>query len=171
MFLQRHPEAGRAGSRLRIAGPADSYHTRVFKAAVAAAGVEPYVEMLGVLPRAEALGVVSRSCLAVVLAQEQELQIPAKLYESVAMGVPTLVVAAADSAAGVEGKRLGAVVCDAADVEGIARVLEQLWRDGARERSPCPVPITYDAIALLVDQLLRMSVPGVGVRQAVTAPS
>jgi glycosyltransferase involved in cell wall biosynthesis len=159
MFLQRHPEAGQAGSRLRIAGPADSYHTRVFKDAVAAAGVEPYVEMLGVLPRAEALEVVSRSRLAVVLAQEQELQIPSKLYESVAMGIATLVVAPADSAAGIEGNRLGAVVRDSGDVEGIACVLEQLWRDGARERSPCSVPITYDAIALQVDHLLRTSVP------------
>ena len=169
MFLQRHPEAGRAGSRLRIAGPADSYHTRVFKDAVAAAGAERYVEMLGVLPRAEALSVVARSRLAVVLAQEQELQIPAKLYESVAMGVPTLVVASADSAAGVEGRRLGAVVRDSADVDGITCVLERLWQDGAREPSPCPVPITYDAIALLVDQVLGMNVPLASAREGVAA--
>jgi glycosyltransferase involved in cell wall biosynthesis len=166
MFLQRHPQAGRAGSRLRIAGPADSYHTRVFKDAAAAAGVEPYVEMLGVLPRAEALEVVSRSRLAVVLAQEQELQIPAKLYESVAMRVPTLVVAPPDSAAGIEGKRLGALVCDSGDVAGIAGVLEQLWRDGVRDQPPCPVPITYDAIARLVDRLLVTGVPGTFTRPA-----
>jgi hypothetical protein len=97
---------------------------------------------------------VSRSRLAVVLAQDQELQIPAKLYESVAMGVPTLVVASADSAAGVEGTRVGAVVRGADDVDGIARVLEQLWQARSRGQAPCPAPIGYDAIAPLVEEVL-----------------
>ncbi len=155
ILLQNHPEAARAGSKLRIAGDADSGHAQVFNEAVAAAGVEQYVELLGLLSRADALDVVSRSRLAVVLAQEQELQIPAKLYESVAMGIPTLVVAPAASAAGVEGNRLGALVRESGDVEGIAGVLEQLWRDDSRQRSSCPVPITYEAIAPLVDKLFR----------------
>ena len=85
------------------------------------------------------------------------------------MGVPTLVVAPAGSAAAVEGNRLGAVVRDSADVDGIACVLEQLWRDGARERPSCPVPITYDAIARLVDQVLGMSLPPASARQVVPA--
>jgi isocitrate lyase len=91
----------------------------------------------------------------VVLAQDQELQIPAKLYESVAMGVPTLVLARADSAAAAEGRRLGVMVRDPNDVEGVARVLEQLWVDDSRAPSPCPASITYEAIAALVDQILR----------------
>ena len=154
-FLERHPEAAHAGSKLRIAGLAELRHARAFNDAVAAAGMEPYVELLGPLPRAEALDVVCRSRLAVVLAQEQELQIPAKLYESVAMGVPTLVVAPVDSAAGLEGNRVGAVVRDSDDVEGIASVLEQLWQDGSGWRSPCHAPITYEALAPAVDKLLR----------------
>src|SRR5438094_820257 len=169
IFFQHHPEAARAGSKLRIAGDADSRHAQVFNDAVAVAGVEQYVEVLGLLSRADALDVVSRSRLAVVLAQDQELQIPAKLYESVAMGVPTLVVAPAGSAAAVEGTRLGAVVRDSGDVEGIACVLERLWQDGSPERSSCPVPITYDAIALLVDQVLGMSLPPASARQGVLA--
>ena len=116
--------------------------------------MESYVEMLGLLPRARALSVVSRSRLAVVLAQHQELQIPAKLYESVAMGVPTLVIAPGGSATAVEGRRLGAVVCDADDVEGITCLLERLWRDGARRLAPCSVPITYEAIAARLDEPL-----------------
>jgi glycosyltransferase involved in cell wall biosynthesis len=153
-FLDRHPGAANAGSKLRIAGEAVAAHARAFNDAVAAAGIAPYVEVLGQLPRAKALSVVSRSRLAVVLAQEQELQIPAKLYESVAIGIPTLVIAPANSAAGIEGKRVGAVVRDADDVEGMVGVLEQLWRDGSRDRLRCPVPITYEGIALDVDRLL-----------------
>jgi Glycosyltransferase Family 4/Glycosyl transferases group 1 len=166
IFFDRHPEAAQAGSKLRIAGDADARHAQVFHDAVAVAGAEQYVEVLGLLPRAEALDVVSRSRLAVVLAQDQALQIPAKLYESVAMGVPTLVVAPAGSAAAVEGNRLGAVVRDSGDVDGIACVLEHLWRDGAGARSPCPVPITYDAIAALVDQVLGVRLPPPAARPA-----
>src|SRR5207245_1925626 len=156
-FLERHPEAAHAGSKLRIAGLAELRHARAFNDAVAAAGMEPYVELLGPLPRAEALDVISHSRLAVVLAQEQELQIPAKLYESVAMGIPTLVLAPAGSAAAVEGRRVGAVVCDSGDVPAIACVLERLWRDGSGGRSRCDVPITYEAIAPVVDRLFRES--------------
>lgn len=164
MFLERHPDAAPAGSKLRIAGEAEPGHARAFYDAVAEAGMEPYVEVFGPLPRAQAQHVVSRSRLAVVLAQQQELQIPAKLYESVAMGIPTLVVAPPDSAAAVEGDRVGAAVRDSDDVEGIAAVLERLWEGGSRERSPCPVSITYEAIAPLVDQLLRMTFPPASAR-------
>jgi glycosyltransferase involved in cell wall biosynthesis len=155
IFLDRHPDAARAGSKLRIAGVVEAGHARVFYRAVAAAGMESHVEVLGRLPRAQALTMLSRSRLAVVLAQHQEHQIPAKLYESVAMGVPTLVVAPAGSATAVAGDRLGAMVRDSGDVDGIACVLEHLWRNGLRERSPCPLPITYEAIAPQVDRVLR----------------
>ena len=158
MFLERHPEAAQTGSKLRVAGPADPRHARAVHDAVAVAGMQQYVELLGQLPRAEALDVISHSRLAVVLAQEQELQIPAKLYESVAMGIPTLVLAPAGSAAAVEGRRVGAVVCDSGDVPAIACVLERLWRDGSGGRSRCDVPITYEAIAPVVDRLFRESV-------------
>lgn len=157
IFLDRHPEAAAAGSKLRIAGEAGDGNARAFDDAVAAAGIERYVEVLGQLPRAEALGVVARSRLAVVLAQDQDLQIPAKLYESVALGVPTLVVAGAESAAGVEGNRVGAMVRDPGDVEGIACVLEELWRADPLRRSKCPEPITYEAIARRVAELLARS--------------
>jgi glycosyltransferase involved in cell wall biosynthesis len=157
LFLERHPEAAHAGSKLRIAGPAELRHARAFNDAVTATGMQPYVELLGPLPRDQALDIVSRSRLAVVLAQDQELQIPAKLYESVAMGIPTLVVAPAGSAAGVEAHRVGAVVCDADDVQTMACVLEQVWRNGSGSRSPCPASVTYEAIASVVDTLFRTS--------------
>jgi hypothetical protein len=155
IFLQRHPEAARAGTKLRIAGHSQAPHALALDHAIAAAGLEQHVEVLGPLPRARALTMTSRSRLALVLAQDQDLQIPAKLYESLAMGIPTLVVAGAGSAAAVEGNRLGAAVRDPADVDGIVQVLEEVWRDNSGRRSPCVVPITYEAIAPLVDQLLR----------------
>src|SRR5207247_11452883 len=56
-FLERQPEAARAGAKLRVAGRADAAHARAFYSAVAAARMEPYVEVLGPLPRAEALNI------------------------------------------------------------------------------------------------------------------
>ena len=155
VFLARNPDAARDGSKLRIAGTAEPRYARALHDAVTAAGVEPYVQMVGPLPRLEALQLVSRSRLALVLAQEQDLQIPAKLYESVAMGITTLVVAPANSAAAVEAKRVGALVCDRADVEGMACLLEHVWRDGSQVRPRCPVPISYEGIAVQVDNLFR----------------
>jgi glycosyltransferase involved in cell wall biosynthesis len=155
VFLERHPEAAHAGSKLRIVGRAEEAHASALSDAVAAAGMQQHVERLGVLPRAQALEVVSRSRLGVVLAQEQDLQIPAKLYELVAMGIATLVVAPPGSAAGMEATRIGAIVRDGNDIEGIADVLERLWQHAGAERSSCPVPITYQAIAPVVDDLFR----------------
>ncbi|OLC77084.1 MAG: hypothetical protein AUH78_05180 [Gemmatimonadetes bacterium 13_1_40CM_4_69_8] len=155
LLFERHPEAAQAGSKLRVVGHADASCAVALDEQVGSLGLEQYVEVLGPLPRAQALDVVSRSRLAVVLAQELEMQIPAKLYELVAMGIPTLVLAGERSAAGVEGNRLGAVALDPNDVAGIACLLEQLWRDDSQQRSPCPASITYDAIAARVDTLLR----------------
>jgi hypothetical protein len=61
-----------------------------------------------------------------VLAQGQEFQVPAKLYELVAMGMATLVIAPAASAAGSEARRVGAVAIDPDDIEGIARYLHDV---------------------------------------------
>lgn len=154
LFLEGHQEAERAGSKLRIAGHVDPQRAFVLADEVASLGLEQSVEMLGLLPRTEALNMVARSRLAVVLAQEQDLMIPAKLYESVAMGVSVLVVARANSATAVEGQRLGAIVRDPSDVAGIAGVLERLWQEPPQRRR-CPVAITYEAMAPLVDELLR----------------
>ncbi|MGH7607963.1 MAG: glycosyltransferase [Gemmatimonadales bacterium] len=155
LFFQRHPEAAQAGSKLRVAGEAESHHALAFSDAVAATGMRHAVEMLGRVPRAEALQVLSRSRLAVVLAQQQELQIPAKLYEPLAMGVPTLVVAPEGSATAVAGRRLGAIVHDQDDVEGIAGLLSRLWSEGAEQQPRCAAAITYDALAPQLDTLLR----------------
>jgi len=153
VFLQRHPEAAQAGSKLRVAGHADPTNARACEEQIAALGLEQHVEVLGVLPRSQALDVLSRSRLAVVLAQELEMQVPAKLYELVAMGIPTLVVAEARSAAAIEGKRLGVTVLDSGDVDGILRLLEELWRN-APHAPPSHTAITYGHVAARVQELL-----------------
>jgi len=99
------------------------------------------------------LEVVSRSRLAVVLSQELELQVPSKLYETVAMGIPTLVLAEPGSAAAVEAQRLGVVAPDPGDVAGIARLLEQVWRNEVSRPSAGRATILHGQIAAILDQL------------------
>jgi glycosyltransferase involved in cell wall biosynthesis len=152
-FLLASPEA-RSALMLRLAGNMDAVHSAHFRREVAAAGLESCVEVLGRVSSADALTLINRSHLALVLAQDQPMQVPAKLYECVAMGVPTLVIAESDSAAAREARRIGGMACDAADVAGIRDVLSRLWRD----RTPAPAvgaPIGYDDIAAQMDALLR----------------
>ena len=153
-FLQRHPQAAQDGVKLRVAGRAESPHRRALEEQVASLGLNEHVEVLGQLPRTQALALMSRSHLGVVLAQDQVLSIPAKLYEPVALGIPTLVVAEQGSAAALEGRRLGASVVEPQDAEGVARLLEQVWRREVRTPFQPRVAVAYEAIAPLVDQLL-----------------
>jgi hypothetical protein len=97
-LLRDRPDA-RTKLKLSIAGPIDSpYHQRL-SAEVAAAGLIDVVTMHGVVRRERALDLLRCSNLALVLAQDQRLQVPAKLYESVGLGVPSLVIAEKTSAA------------------------------------------------------------------------
>ena len=74
--------------------------------------------------------------LALVLAQGQEFQVPAKLYEMVAMGVETVVLASVHSAASSEAWRLGATSIDPQDTEGLVKLMERA-RCGSVARRRC----------------------------------
>jgi glycosyltransferase involved in cell wall biosynthesis len=154
LFFDRNPRAREDGSRLRVAGPMDDVHAARFNGEVAALELGAEVEKLGVLPSGDALRLLSRSRLSVVLAQNQELQIPAKLYESVGMHVPTLVIAEPDSAAAREGERLGAFTRQPGDIPGICDLFEQLWSGGIPQRVPPRRPIEYAHLATEMSDLL-----------------
>ncbi|HZH42375.1 MAG TPA: glycosyltransferase, partial [Gemmatimonadales bacterium] len=90
-LFERQPGAAAEGTKLRVAGHLEEPYAGALRRQVADLGLSQSVEFFGSLPRAEALALVSRSQIALVLAQGQEFQVPAKLYELVAMGVCTLV--------------------------------------------------------------------------------
>ena len=89
-------------------------------------GLGDQVRVHGMVSRRTALELLSRAEMALVLAQNQPLCVPAKLYESVALGTPTLVIAEPDSAAAREARRLGAMTVDAGDVTGISALLIEM---------------------------------------------
>lgn len=152
-FLDAHPEARSAGSALRVAGRVEGAYADAFHRAVAELELQDVVEYLGMVPPADALRLLARSSLAIVLAQGQAYQIPAKLYESLGLGVPTLVVSEQDSATTREAERVGAHAAAPEDVSQMARLLAALWRDSAGRRSVSEA-VDYRTIARQADAVL-----------------
>ena len=138
-FLERHPDARRAGSRLRVAGHMEPGHEEAFLAQRHVCGLDDAVEHVGMLSREGALDLARASSMSLVLAQAQELQVPGKVYELSMLGGAVLVVAERDSASADEAERLGLHWAEPTDEEGLVRILEKVWAGrggGARRRTP-----------------------------------
>lgn len=151
-LVAAHPEA-RDAIKLRVAGGMEERHAARFWSDVNSADLASMVEVYGRVSGSEALELINRSHLTLVLAQRQPLQVPAKLYECVAMGVQTLVIGDTPSASESEARRIGALVCESNDVDGIRSVIEHLWLNPTGFTQPTG-SIGYDAIAGEMDALL-----------------
>jgi glycosyltransferase involved in cell wall biosynthesis len=153
--LSDRPEAA-ATLKLNIAGPIEAPHRRQLEEDIA--GLDSVVNVHGVLPRPKALELLNRTHLALVLAQDQPMQVPAKLYECVGLGIPTLVIAEPTSAAAAEARRIGAITLDGSDVQGIQSTLE----DALAGRIPLTIgprtPVSYKDLGARMDGLLRDAV-------------
>jgi hypothetical protein len=158
-LLSDHPEAA-ASLRLNVAGPIEPPHRRQLQADIVAAGLESMVNVHGILPRRQALELLSRSHLALVLAQDQPMQVPAKLYECMSLGIPTLVIAEATSAAASEARRLGAMTLEANDVEAMQALLEDVLADRIPTTIAARAPVSYNDLGIRMDSLLRESTEG-----------
>ncbi len=153
-LLRDRPEAASI-LRLNIAGTMESRHREKMKEEIAAAGLTSTVKIHGMLPRAQALELLSRSHLALVLAQDQPMCVPAKLYECVGLGVPTLVIAEENSAAASQARRIGAMSLDSHDVDGMRSLLEDMLAGHLPTTIEPKTPISYADLAIQMDRLLR----------------
>ena len=144
LFLDRHGK-GAAQSRLRTVGSVSPEHAFLMAADIKRLGLEDRVEQLGKVSQLEAAQLIRRSSVAVVLAQGQDIQVPAKLFESIALGVPTLVVTEHSSSAAREGRRIGAHIVDSRDVERIASLFTEVW-NGVLPPTTCPAEISYESL-------------------------
>jgi len=158
-FLSDHPEAA-ASLRLNVAGPIEPPHRRQLQADIVAAGLESMVNVHGMLPRPQALELLNRSHLALVLAQDQPMQVPAKLYECVSLGIPTLVIAEATSAAASEARRIGAMTLEANDVEAMQALLEDVLARRIPTTIAAKAPVSYEGLGIRMDSLLREALEG-----------
>ena len=145
---------GATALRLNVAGPLESPHRERMNEEIRSLGLESQVNVLGVLPRDGALRLLSRAHLALVLAQEQPMCVPAKLYESVGLGVPTLVIAESDSAAAREARRIGAMTADGHDVQAISGVLADLLAGRVPKVLGQKAAISYEDLAREMNRML-----------------
>ena len=157
-FLERHP-AARAAARFRLAGDVELEHLARLNTGIDELGLRGHVEHLGVLEPEDALALLRRSRVGVVLAQEQGLQIPAKLYELLGLGVTTLAVTEKGSATAREAIRLGATCVSPDDVEAIVGAFEAAHEAGWLRRDPGLLGIGYDRITERVQKVLLTAAP------------
>jgi hypothetical protein len=143
--------------RLNVAGSMNAPHRRQLENDIAASNLSTAIKLHGSVPRQVALSLVARSQLCLVLAQGQPLQVPAKLYESVALGVPTLVIAEAMSAAAGEARRIGAMTLEVGDVTGLRSLFSAMLDGQIPTKIEPKVPISYAYLAAEWDALLRGS--------------
>lgn len=153
LFFDRYPEARRDGTMFRHAGPQEPALAAATRRVIDELDLGEYVTMQPPLPRPAALDQLARSGLAIVLAQDQDYQVPSKLYESVVMGIPTLVIAGPDSASAREGQRVGAFVAAPDEVERVSGILEQIWKGGTVAHGSSEL-CDYAALAPAVGSLL-----------------
>jgi glycosyltransferase involved in cell wall biosynthesis len=158
-LLDRHPGIGPSEARVRVAGHLDEGRRADLRAQMRDLGLEAYVHVAGVVSRAEALRLAAGSSASIVLAQDQKAMIPAKLYELVAMRVPTIVLTEADSASAREAGRVGAYVVAPDDVAGLTDLFEALWQGCAPAPPSAGEPYSYDALAERMSRLLAAPVP------------
>jgi len=135
-LLNRYPHA-REAAKVRIAGTVEKRHLDIRRQQVAA-----LVWLIAWKSSACCEGggaeLVARLGLPWCSAQELDAQVPAKLYEAVAMGVPTIMLAPVHSSASTEAKRVGPVAVESTDVETILRVMEDVCSSGRPTRPSRP---------------------------------
>jgi len=162
LFLDSRPATETSGSKLRFVGNVQAHFRKTIED-FADGPLRGHVELLGRRPRLEALEILQRSSLSVVLAQKQWSMVPAKIYESVVLGIPTLVITEPGSATDRAAERFGLFRVAPDDPEGVARVFEAVASGGRSPEAETTIPVTYREIAPHVDQLLRsLTSPGGG---------
>ena len=155
VLFTRQPEARSDGCTMHLVGELDRQQREALDRVTRELGLGASIKMYGALPRADALGVLARSHVAVVAAQGQDMMIPAKLYEAIAIGREVLVLTPSASATGIEAARLGARVVDPADMDLLAREVERLWTERHQPTELVSTPVGYDVVARQTDELLR----------------
>lgn len=119
---------------VKLAGHCEAIAGIPISTVIARYGLESSVEVNGLVPHAKALEIIRRSHLGLLLAPEQPLQIPAKVYEYMGLGTGILAIAKE----GATKDLMVATGCgkafDPSDIGGIKRYLLESMR--RREDDP-----------------------------------
>jgi glycosyltransferase involved in cell wall biosynthesis len=159
-LLRHHPVLEGEGARLLFVGGARAGYRESIEARALELGVEDHVSVLGPRPRDEALRLLASSAVSLVLAQDQATAVPAKIYEAAGMGLPALVITEPWSAAANAGRRLGAAVHEATDVEGMARSLAAARFGEWSGTVPEGTLLDYGVLAGVAEEVLLRTIRG-----------
>jgi glycosyltransferase involved in cell wall biosynthesis len=156
-LLARQKDARSEGCTIHLVGDMEGEQRDALRRVAEELGLTGCVQLYGSVPRAQALEVLARSHVAIVVAQGQDMMIPAKLYEAIAVGRAVLVLAPSASATAIEAARLGAHVVDPEDLGQLEREVEHLWARRHQQPESTSAAVGYDALARPVDELLRVT--------------
>ena len=93
--------------------------------------LEGVIEMVEPVPRGIALKEMCRAHVLLLLANDQRLQIPGKVYEYIGSGRPILAIAEHDSATADLMRQIGGVVTEVQEVACIKKALAQWYHESA----------------------------------------
>jgi hypothetical protein len=141
-------------ARLRFIGSVEPAYLGMIEQ-FRAKGFSDAVSVEAPLPRAAALEILAGADLAVVLATGQQTQVPAKLFESVAMNVPTLVIAEQGSASANAAQQIGAIHHVPEDVAGMAKTFLAVARNQLPPLPQGPSRMSHASLASEADGMLR----------------
>jgi hypothetical protein len=150
-FQAVDPRSSRS-ARLRFVGSVEPAHRHAVEAA-RAAGLADRIALEPPLARHDALRLLARTHLAVVLAIRQDELVPAKLFESVAMGVPTLVISETGSATARAAQRVGAIHHAPDDLDGMARTFARAGRGELEPDPSTAATVSHSGLAAQADRL------------------
>jgi hypothetical protein len=153
-FLAGAPHA-QPGSALWFVGHSEAPHRATLDHLAHDPALGGTIRTSAAVARAEALQLLATANLAVVLAQDQAELVPAKLYEAVGIGVPTLVITEATSASAAAAQRVGALHREPHDVAGIASVLAEAWANAPSVRPRPSGPFTHMGLAEAASRILE----------------
>lgn len=155
-YLDECPGDRELGARIHLLGNIEDATAQRIRMTAAACGVGKHLQLSGIRSREETLRILACSHVGLVLAQDQPLQVPAKLYELAAIGLDVLAITERDSATWRECQRLGLHVAEPTDHAGLVAILckiRQTPNQGPSQQVLAAVD--YQSLSTLMDRVLR----------------
>lgn len=153
-FLEAHPEAVDGGARLELIGAIKFDYPSLHPERIAELGIAEHVSIGGSMPRPQAMELLAEADVALVLAQGQTSQIPAKLYECLALETPALIITEPGSATAGVAANLGGTAVGPNDPDAVSAFLQRVWRGEVEQRERTDHAVDYKGRAAELAKIL-----------------